>query len=129
MKSSSLRKSVQGHLFVAGRFDGMDFNADECRLVIIPNLPRAINAQEEFISANLHDASFMKKRLNQRIVQALGRCNRSDEDFGLYLLADQQFANYFSNESSREGIPRNIVAEIDMAQDLAERRKGCHKEC
>jgi hypothetical protein len=33
---------------VAGRFDGMDFNADECRLVVLAAQPRAINPQEAF---------------------------------------------------------------------------------
>ncbi len=114
------KKAPCGHLFVAGRFDGMDFRADECRVVVVTTLPRATNLQEAFIAAHLRDASFMKKRLNQRIVQALGRCNRSDEDFGLYILANQRFATHFSSESNREGLPRNIVAEIDMAQDSAE---------
>lgn len=114
------KQSAKGHLFVAGRFDGMDFGADECRLVIVTTLPRAINTQEEFISAYLRDSGFMKNRLNQRIVQALGRCNRSDEDFGVYVLADRRFATHLGRESNRAGIPRNIVAEIDMAQDSAE---------
>ncbi len=114
------KKAAKGHLFVAGRFDGMDFRADECRIVVLTTLPRATDLQEAFIVTYLRDASFMKKRLNQRIVQALGRCNRSDDDYGLYILADQRFATYFSPESSREGLPRNIIAEIDMAQDSAE---------
>jgi Helicase C-terminal domain/Type III restriction enzyme, res subunit len=114
------KKAPRGHLFVGGRFDGMDFRADECRIVVVTTLPRATNLQEAFIAAYLRDASFMKKRLNQRIVQALGRCNRSDEDFGLYILADQRFATHFSSESNREGLQRNIIAEIDMAQDSAE---------
>ena len=114
------KKASQGHLFVAGRFDGMDFRADECRIVILTTLPRATDLQEAFIVSYLRDATFMNKRLNQRIVQALGRCNRSRDDYGLYILADQRFATYFSPESSREGLPRNIIAEIDMAQDAAE---------
>ena len=57
----------------------MDFKADECRLVVLTTLPRAINAQEEFISAYLRDAGFMRRRLNQRVVQALGRCNRDEK--------------------------------------------------
>ena len=116
----AFKQAAQGHLFVAGRFDGMDFRADECRIVILTTLPRATDLQEEFLVSYLRDAKFMNKRLNQRIVQALGRCNRSEDDYGLYLLADQHFATYFSPESSREGLPRNIVAEIDMAQDAAE---------
>ncbi len=118
------KAAPQGHLFVGGRFDGMDFSAEECRLVVMKTLPRAINSQEEFISAYLRDSGFMKKRLNQRIVQALGRCNRSAKDFGVYILADRRFATHFGRESNRAGIPRNMVAEIDMAQDSAEMEIG-----
>ncbi len=118
------KQSPLGHLFVAGRFDGMDFSADECRLVVVKTLPRAINSQEQFISAYLRDSGFMRRRLNQRIVQALGRCNRSEGDFGVYVLADRRFATHFGRESNREGIPANMVAEIDMAQDHAEIEEG-----
>jgi hypothetical protein len=116
----AFKQAPKGHLFVGGRFDGMDFQADECRLVILTTLPRAVNLQEEFITTYLRDSGFMRRRLNQRIVQALGRCNRSAEDFGVYLLADRRFATHFGPESNKEGIPGNIIAELDMAQDAAE---------
>jgi len=108
-------------MFVGGRFDGMDFEGDECRTVVVTTLPRAINLQEEFISAYLRDSGFMRRRLNQRIVQALGRCNRAENDYGVYFLADQRFATHFAREANREGIPRNMMAEVDLAQELAER--------
>jgi Helicase C-terminal domain/DEAD/DEAH box helicase len=114
------KRAAQGHLFVGGRFDGMDFNGAECRLVVIKTLPRAVNIQEEFINAYLRDSGFMRRRLNQRIVQALGRCNRAEGDYGVYVLADKRFATHFGRESNREGIPSNMVAEIDAAQDGAE---------
>lgn len=110
----------KGHLFIAGRFDGMDFRGSECRLVILTTLPRAINLQEEFFCAYLRDSGFMSKRLNQRIIQALGRCNREESDFGVYVLAERRFSSHFGRESSRKGIPNNIIAEIDMAEDAAE---------
>lgn len=115
------RKASVGHLFVGGRFDGMDFEGDECRIVVVTTLPRAINLQEEFISSYLRDSGFMRRRLNQRIVQALGRCNRAENDFGVYFLADQRFATHLAREANRRGIPRNMMAEIDYAQELAER--------
>ena len=114
------KQSATGHLFVGGRFDGMDFNGDECRMVILTTLPRAINTQEEFISAYLRDSGFMRERLNQRVVQALGRCNRDDGDYAVYALADRRFATYFGLESNKSDLPRNIVAELDMGQDAAE---------
>jgi hypothetical protein len=116
----AFKAAPMGHLFVAGRFDGMDFKANECRLVVITTLPRAINIQEEFITAYLRDAGFMRRRLNSRIIQALGRCNRAEDDFGVYILADRRFATHFGRESNREGIPRNMIAELDIAQDTAE---------
>src|SRR5205823_5914916 len=74
----------------------------------------------EFICACIRDSGFMRRRLNQRLIQALGRCNRGDEDYGVYVLADRRFATHFGRESNREGIPRNMVAEVDMAQDNAD---------
>ena len=114
------KASETGHLFVAGRFDGMDFRENECRLVVIASLPRAINIQEEFICTYLRDASFMRSRLNQRIMQALGRCNRAADDYAVYILADRRFAAHFGRESNRACIPPNLAAEIDMAEDMSE---------
>ena len=114
------KRSEAGHLFVGGRFDGMDFKGDECRMVILTTLPRAINTQEEFISAYVRDSGFMMERLNQRVVQALGRCNRDDGDYAVYALADRRFATHFGLESNKSHLPKNIVAELDMGQDKAE---------
>ncbi|HUU16455.1 MAG TPA: DEAD/DEAH box helicase family protein [Sedimentisphaerales bacterium] len=114
------KEAEKGHLFVGGRFDGMDFEGDECRLVVLTTLPRAINVQEEFLCGYLRDAGFMKRRLNQRIVQALGRCNRGPDDYAVYVLTDRRFATHFGRDSNRQGLPRNIMAQIDMAEDMAE---------
>ncbi|MEU4321435.1 helicase C-terminal domain-containing protein [Nocardia fluminea] len=111
------KSSPTGHLFVGGRFDGMDFSADQCRLVVLATQPRAINLQEEFLVNYLRDAEFMIQRLNQRIMQALGRCNRSEDDYGVYVLADRRFSTHFSQESRRRGLPANIQAEIDLAEN------------
>lgn len=116
----TFKAAEKGHLFVAARFDGMDFKEDECRLVILATLPRAINLQEDFLCAYLRDASFMKRRLNARLVQALGRCNRGENDFAIYALADNRFATHFGRDSNRIGIPKHIAAEIDLAEDFAE---------
>ena len=118
------KKSPSGHLFVAGRFDGMDFRGDECRLVILTTLPRAVNIQEEFLSAYLRDLDFIKPRTNQRIVQALGRCNRDEFDYAVYVLADTRLATHFRLESNKDGLSKNMIAEIDMAQDLSRESLG-----
>lgn len=114
------RGAEVGHLFAAGRYDGMDFHGSQCRLVVISGLPRAINPQEEFISQQLGGGGVIVERQNARIVQALGRANRSDEDYALYLLLDPRFAAHFRRESYRATLPADINVEIDLAQDLSE---------
>ncbi len=114
------KAAPKGHLFVGGRFDGMDFRASECRLVVLATIPRAINLQEEFFTAYLRDSGFMLRRLNHRIIQSLGRCNRAEDDYGVYVLADRRFATHFGRESNRSGVPKNIMAEIDCAEDATE---------
>lgn len=114
------RAADVGHLFAAGRYDGMDFHGKQCRLVVVAGLPRAINPQEEFISQHLGGGGVIVERQNARIVQALGRANRSDEDYALYLLVDPRFAAHFRRESYRATLPADINVEIDLAQDLSE---------
>ena len=114
------KESAAGHFFVAGRFDGMDFKGDECRVVILTTLPRAVNVQEEFLSAYLSDLDFIKSRTNQRIIQALGRCNRDESDYAVYVLADTRLATHLRLESNKNGLPTDMVAGIDMALDLLE---------
>ena len=109
-----------GHLFAAGRFDGMDFAGDDCRLVILAALPRAVNDQESFVVEYLRDASFLIDRTNQRITQALGRCNRHKDDYALYVLLDRRLAGHLSQESNRRGLPRGLQAELDLAEELDE---------
>ena len=117
------RNAPAGHLFVAGRFDGMDFAGEECRLVVLTTLPRAVNDQEQFVSDYLRDASFLAGRTNQRITQALGRCNRTSEDFAVYVLADRRLAAHLGQESNRRGLPGPMQVELDLAEELDELTK------
>ena len=112
------RVADAGHLFVAGRFDGMDFAGDECRLVVLATLPRAVNDQEQFVSDYLRDASFLVGRTNQRITQALGRCNRDVDDHAIYVLADRRLAAHLGQEANRRGLPPAMQAELDLAEEF-----------
>lgn len=114
------QSATVGHLFVAGRFDGMDFAGDQCRLVVLATLPRAIDDQEQFVSDYLRDASFLTGRTNERITQALGRSNRDADDFAVYVLADRRFAVHLGQEANRNGLPVAIQAELDLAEELDE---------
>jgi hypothetical protein len=69
---------TDGHLIAAGRYDGMDFPGDTCRVEILPDVPVATSDLEEFVSAYLRDAPFAATRFGQRVAQALPRRSCSD---------------------------------------------------
>jgi len=59
-----------GHLVAAGRYDGMDFRDDACRIEVIPEVPIATSDLEEWTSAYLRDAGFADARFSQRVARA-----------------------------------------------------------
>ena len=112
-------EAKSGHLFTAARYDGMDFEGEICRLVIMPTLPHACGAFERFVSENLADASFMASRVLQRMKQALGRATRNDHDWAIYVFLKNTFSQYLTTSESFEQFPSNVQDEIEYAVDLS----------
>ncbi|SEB29336.1 Type III restriction enzyme, res subunit [Rhodococcus pyridinivorans] len=101
----SWTRAADGHLVTAGRYDGLDFAGDLCKLVIIPTVPQASSEFERFVVAYLGDASFMRHRVGQRVTQALGRANREPTDRSMYLGLDPLFAQILADPTVRQSIP------------------------
>jgi len=111
-----------GHLFTAARYDGMDFEGDVCRLVVMPSLPQACGLFERFVSENLGDASFMKSRVLQRVKQALGRATRNDHDWAIYVFLRDSFSQYLTSAEAFAQFPSNVQDEIEFGVEVSSRR-------
>ena len=109
-----------GHLVTAGRFDGMDFSDDLCRLVVLPSLPAASTEFERFVMAYLGDATYMRHRIGQRVTQALGRANRTEDDWAMYLAAGPGFGTLLASSAVQAEIPAGVCAEVNRALDRVE---------
>jgi len=116
------RQASLGHLFTAARYDGIDFPGDQCRLAIIPSPPITSDPQEEFFSAYLQDAGFLKSRFSQRVAQALGRCNRRAADFAVYVFLDPRFERRFGGNDPDylTYLPPDIQVEMEVALENCE---------
>ena len=57
---------------VAGRYDGIDFPNEECRLLFLDALPKATNLQERFIMSRVGANILYNERIVSRILQAVG---------------------------------------------------------
>ncbi len=108
-----------GQLVCAGRYDGMDFPGDSCRLEILPEIPVATSELEDFISAYLRDAPFARSRFAQRVAQALGRCNRGESDRAVYLLWDPGFFNALGNRRGLDLLPQRYARTCSPLCDAA----------
>lgn len=73
--------SKHGFAIVANRFDGIDFPNDECRMLILFDLPNATHLQENFLITRMAAMTLFEERIKTRVVQALGRCTRSNTDY------------------------------------------------
>jgi hypothetical protein len=106
------------HLVTAGRFDGLDFPDDVCRLVIVPSVPAASSEFERFAVAYLGDATYMRHRVGQRVTQALGRANRTTNDSALYLGLDPAFGSVLAESAVRQSLSSDVAGAVRAALEL-----------
>jgi hypothetical protein len=108
-----------GHLFCAARYDGMDFEGNICRLVVMPSLPYACGPFERFVSENLADAAFLNSRVLQRMKQALGRATRNDHDWAIYVFLKNSVSQYLTSADSFSQFPSNVQEEISFGVEVS----------
>lgn len=107
-----------GNLIGAGRYDGLDLTGDICHLVIIPSIPQSTGDFERFITSHVGDATFVDQRIGQRITQALGRANRTPDDYALYIGVDPRFGHMLANPEVQGSIPSDLKSEVNAALAL-----------
>lgn len=99
---------------IANRYDGVDFSGDECRLLFIEGLPKAMNAQERFLMSRMGANALYHERVQTRVIQAIGRCTRSLEDFSAVVVTGEDLPDYLSDIKRREYFHPELQAEINF---------------
>ena len=97
---------------VANRYDGIDFPGQECRLLFIDGLPKATNLQERFIMARMGANVLLNERIQVRILQAIGRCTRSLEDYSAIVVSGEELTDYLVDNRRRKYFHPELQAEI-----------------
>lgn len=99
---------------IANRYDGVDFSGDECRLLFIEGLPKATNAQERFLISRMGANALYQERIQTRVIQAIGRCTRSLEDFSAVVVTGEDLPDYLSDLKRRGFFHPELQAEINF---------------
>lgn len=99
---------------VANRYDGIDFPGNDCRLLFIDGLPRATNAQERFLMSRMGANVLFNERVQTRVLQAIGRCTRSLQDFSAVVVSGEELPDYLTDRTRRSYLHPELQAELDF---------------
>ena len=99
---------------VANRYDGIDFPGRECRLLFIEGLPKATNLQERFIMTRMGANVLLNERVQVRVLQAIGRCTRSLEDYSAVVVSGEELTDYLADSRRRKFLHPELQAEISF---------------
>jgi hypothetical protein len=106
---------------VANRYDGIDFPGDECRLLFIEGLPKAMNIQERFLMTRMGANVLFNERIQTRVLQAIGRCTRSLEDYSAVVISGDELPDYLADVQRRKFLHPELQAELKFG---VEQSKG-----
>jgi len=124
-KASSIEKSKEQFTksqnavaILANRFDGIDFPGDDCRLLIIMDLPYSANIQERFLQQRLGASLIFYDRNRTRLVQAIGRTTRSPKDYAAVLVVgESDLLEWFFLESKQKYFHPELQAELKFGME------------
>ena len=102
---------------VANRYDGIDFPGEECRLLYVEGLPKATNSQERFLIFKMGANILFEERIQIRVLQAIGRCTRSLEDYSAVVVAGEELTSYLADVHRRKYLHPELQAEIRFGWD------------
>ena len=98
----------------ANRYDGIDFPGDECRLLFLDGLPRTTNAQERFFVSRMGAFALLQGRIQTRVVQAVGRCTRSLQDYSAVIVTGSDLTDYLNSPKQLSCFHPELQAELDF---------------
>ncbi|WP_435579544.1 DEAD/DEAH box helicase [Gilvibacter sp.] len=98
---------------LANRFDGIDFPGDDCRLLIVKNIPYHANIQERYLQSRVDASIIFYDRNRTRLIQAIGRCTRSPKDFAAVIVAgENDLTDWLFFESKHKYFHPELQAEL-----------------
>lgn len=122
MSKENFVNSTNSVAIVANRYDGIDFPGDECRLLLIEGLPKAVNAQERFLMSRMGANILFNERIQTRVLQAIGRCTRSLEDYSAVVVTGNQLPDYLADPRRRKFFHPELQAELWFGVEQSKNR-------
>ena len=116
-------RSPRAVAILANRYDGVDFPGEECRLLCIDGLPKAINSQERFLMSRMGAGVLYNERVQTRVMQAMGRCTRSLQDRSAVFVTGTELVDFLADNRKWPFFPSELQAEltfgVEQSKDIS----------
>jgi hypothetical protein len=109
--------TAQAIAVLANRYDGIDFPGDECRLLCVDGLPKAMNAQEMFIMSKMGATALYNERIQTRVLQAVGRCTRALQDRSAVFVTGTELVDFLADKRHWPHFYPELQAELHFGVD------------
>ncbi len=111
------KKHENAMVIIANRFDGIDFPDDECRMLILQNLPKTTHLQEKFLYSRMAASILFSERIKTRIIQAVGRCTRNAKDYAVVCVLGNSVLNELIDSKHKKEFKPELRAEIEFGME------------
>lgn len=105
---------------LANRYDGIDFPNEECRLLCVHGLPKAMNLQERFFMSRMGAGVIFNERVQTRVIQATGRCTRALQDYSAVLVTGSELQDFLTDKDRRKYFNAELQAELAFGVQQSE---------
>ncbi|MCZ2766920.1 DEAD/DEAH box helicase family protein [Lacticaseibacillus paracasei] len=111
--------SEDGIIVLSNRYDGLDFEEDLSHLLVLSDIALATNLQERFLSSRINARILYIEQIQTRIIQAIGRASRSEQDYSVVIILGTDLQNQLQSHNKVSPFPKMIQAEINTGIQLS----------
>jgi vacuolar-type H+-ATPase subunit E/Vma4 len=112
------KKSTSGLAILVNRYDGIDLPDDDCRILILDDLPEDRAEIEKIDNSSLDNSTNVVVRKIRKIEQGMGRAIRSNEDYCVVMLLGSGLTNYLYAKNGMQYFTPATRKQIDISSNL-----------
>jgi hypothetical protein len=102
---------------LANRYDGIDMDGDKSHMLVLGNLQSATHLQEKFLTSRMAASVLFNERIRTRIIQAIGRCTRSDVDYAAVCVFGNDLENALLSPKKIVNYTPELRAELEFGYE------------
>ncbi|WP_447403015.1 DEAD/DEAH box helicase (plasmid) [Lysinibacillus sp. fkY74-1] len=123
-----LYTSVNNHMVLSNRYDGVDLSDNSCRVLVLDGMPISTTLLERFNIFARPNSKSMQMSQAQKIEQGLGRAVRSVNDYAIIFLLGNDLVSKVSTKKFQSFMSPQTVNQINLGGQIVDLIKKSGKD-